>query len=217
MNTARTVTNVGVLDKALELLEILSQETSDLSDLVRRTGYSRATTHRLLRSLTCHGLVSRDAAGHYRLGARLTLLGERATSQTPLAELARPALVKLQAETGEGAQLYVKSGSQRVCLASVDSTHNLREIVPVGTLLPLESGSAGRVLRGEVPPSGFVSTVEERAVGVASVSAPIHSRSGDVIAALSVSGPVSRMTRRPGRRHGAAVVRAARRVERALA
>jgi DNA-binding IclR family transcriptional regulator len=42
------------------------------------------------------------------------------------------------------------------------------------------------------------------------VSAPVHDARGDVRAAVSVSGPIERMSNQPGRRFGAAVARAAR-------
>ena len=216
MDTRETVTNVGVLDKAVRLLSILTSGASDLAALTRSTGYSRATTHRLLQSLEAHGLVRRDDAGDYALGLRLCVLGERAADGYPLAEAAMPALEKLQKETGEGAQLFIASGRQRLCVAAVESRHNLREIVPVGALFPIDAGSAGRVLRAELSASGIAATTEERAVGVASVSAPVYSRDGHVIAAVSASGPISRMTRRPGSKFGEAVLRTASRIERAL-
>jgi DNA-binding IclR family transcriptional regulator len=70
-------------------------------------------------------------------------------------------------------------------------------------------GSAGRVLSGELGPDGWVESVEEREAGVASVSAPVADAGGRVLAALSVSGPVERMSRAPGARFGTAVVAAA--------
>jgi DNA-binding IclR family transcriptional regulator len=51
---------------------------------------------------------------------------------------------------------------------------------------------------------------------VASVSAPVHAADGTVAAAVGVSGPIERTTRRPGARYGDSVVEAARRVEAAL-
>ncbi|MEA2931535.1 MAG: Bacterial transcriptional regulator, partial [Actinomycetota bacterium] len=49
-----------------------------------------------------------------------------------------------------------------------------------------------------------------------SASAPVRSAAGDVVAAVSVSGPVERTTRSPGSRYGLALVDAARAVEREL-
>ena len=53
----------------------------------------------------------------------------------------------------------------------------------------------------------------EREAGVASVSAAVAGPDGRPLAAVSVSGPIERTTRRPGRRYGDAVVAAARRIE----
>ena len=81
-------------------------------------------------------------------------------------------------------------------------------MVGEGALLPLHLGSAGRVLTGEVGRHGWVETVEEREPGVASVSAPIVAAAAGVLAAVSVGGPIERLTRQPGKRFGADVVAA---------
>jgi DNA-binding IclR family transcriptional regulator len=109
-------------------------------------------------------------------------------------------------------QLFVREGDQRRCVLSLESTHGLRWIVPQGALLPLDVGSAGRVLSGEPSRNGWIQSVGEREAGVASVSAPIVAADGSVVAAVSVSGPIERLTRQPGRRFGASVVAAARRI-----
>jgi DNA-binding IclR family transcriptional regulator len=56
---------------------------------------------------------------------------------------------------------------------------------------------------------GWAASVAEREAGVASVSAPVRDRSGTVVAALSVSGPIDRLGRRPGVRFADPVVRSA--------
>ena len=100
----------------------------------------------------------------------------------------------------------------------MESPHSLRTIVAVGATLPMDQGSAGTALAGgeEVLRRGWVQSVEERERGVASVSAPVIV-GGTVVAAVSVSGPIERTTRAPGRRYAAATVAAARAVEDALA
>ena len=63
---------------------------------------------------------------------------------------------------------------------------------------------------------GWAATAAEREPGVASVSAPVRGPGGRVIAAVSVSGPLERLTRSPGRLHGGAVTSAAERISEAL-
>ena len=59
---------------------------------------------------------------------------------------------------------------------------------------------------------GWAQSVGEREPGVASVSAPVRGPSGRVLAALSISGPIERMGRQPGRQHGPSVMAAANRL-----
>jgi DNA-binding IclR family transcriptional regulator len=205
------VSDVGVLDKAVAVLDALAGARAlSLAELVAATGLPRATAHRLAVALEAHGLVRRDDDGRFALGLRLAALGRAATANFPLVEVARPALERLRAATGESVQLYVRDGDARRCVASLDSPNELRTIVPVGALLPLDRGSAGKVLAGDAAARrGWVESVGERQPGVASVSAPVVGPDGTVAAAVSVSGPIDRTTRQPGRRYGEAVVAAA--------
>ncbi|HEX4983170.1 MAG TPA: IclR family transcriptional regulator [Ilumatobacteraceae bacterium] len=207
-----SVTGVGVLDKAVDILRAIADRPSALGALQSATGLPRATAHRLAVALEAHGLLRRDDAGRFDLGPELAVLGRIADERFPLVELARPALTRLRDETGESVQLFVREGAQRRCVLSLPSPHALRWIVPDGARLPLELGSAGRVLSGEVGPQGWVASVEEREAGVASVSAPVRSTHGDIVAAVSISGPVERLSRKPGERFGVQVVEAAARV-----
>jgi DNA-binding IclR family transcriptional regulator len=211
-----SVRTVGVLDKAVGLLDALEQGPRSLAELVEGTGLSRATAHRLAVALEDHGYVRRDAEGRFALGGRLVALGHAASAGLSLVDAAGPALAELRDATGESVQLYVREGDDRVCVAALESPHGLRTIVPVGARLPLALGSAGRVLGpgATLPRSGWVDSVGEREEGVASVSAPVLGRDGAVVAAISVSGPIGRTTRTPGRRYGPAVVAAARKLER---
>jgi DNA-binding IclR family transcriptional regulator len=59
--------------------------------------------------------------------------------------------------------------------------------------------------------------VGEREAGVASVSAPVRSPSGRVIAAVSISGPIERLSRQPGRLHAATVIAGANKLTEVLA
>jgi DNA-binding IclR family transcriptional regulator len=207
-----------VLDKSVVVLDAVAgaEGPLTLAELVASTGLSRATTHRLAVALEVHGLLRRDAEGRFAPGLRLVGLGRAAADRWPLSETALPALEWLREATGESVQLYVRDGTHRVCVESLDSPNELRTIVEVGARLPLKVGSAGRVLSDPASAGRpWVESVEERARGVASVSAAVRSADATVLAAVSVSGPVDRTGRHPGRRYGGPVAEAAHRIERA--
>jgi len=213
-----SISGVGVLDKAMTVLGALEREPRSLAELMGVTGLPRATTYRLATALEAHGLVRRDADGRFALGLGLVALGRAAAHGLGLPEVARPALEALRDATGESTQLYVRDGDRRVCVEAIESPHGLRTIVPLGAALPLDVGSAGRILRGDAESlhRGWAESVAEREAGVASVSAPVRGHDGRVIAAVSVSGPIERTTRHPGKKYAAAVVEAAARIERGL-
>jgi DNA-binding IclR family transcriptional regulator len=214
-----TVAGAASLGKAVAVLDSLAGQGSlSLAGLVGATGLPRATAYRLATALASYGLVDKGTDGTYRLGARLVELGRLAGQRRrSLAHAATPALERLRDGTGESVQLFVADGSRRICVVSLESPHSLRTIVPIGASLPMEKGSAGRVLSGDPQTLalGWTESVEERELGVASVSAPVF-QDGAVVAAVSVSGPVERTTREPARRYAPLVVAAAQEVSAAL-
>jgi DNA-binding IclR family transcriptional regulator len=220
---------VGVLDKSVSILAFLSRGGSaSLAGVVEGTGLPRPTAHRLLSALETHHLVSRQD-GRYVLGLRLLGWGNRAAG-VGLVGRSRPVLEGLRDESGESTQLYVREGDHRVCVASVERATGLRDTVPVGAVMPLARGSAGKVLLafapggverpdapelGGIRARGWAQSVAEREAGVASVSAPVFGEDGRLRAAVSISGPISRLTENPGRRFSQLIVDAAREIERA--
>lgn len=202
-----SISGVGVIDKVAGLLAALRDHPLDLVELQAATGLPRATAHRLAAALEAHHLVRRDAQGRFCLGLELVALGRAANEQLGLAEVAGPALLRLRDDCGESVQLFVREDGMRRCVVSLQSPHGLRWIVPEGSLLPLGAGSAGKVLDAQGN-ARWVQSVEEREKGVASVSAAIRNRNGEVVAAVSVSGPIERLTRQPGKRFGARVAAA---------
>ena len=225
------ISGVGVLDKAVTILSACAEGAS-LAELVERTKLPRATAHRLAQALEVHRLLVRDAQGRWRPGPRLAELANAAPDI--LLTAAEPMLAALRDATGESAQLFLRRADERVCVAAAERARGLRNTVPVGSVLPMTAGSAAQILLAWEPPEaylpllprarftgktlaevrrrGWAQSVAEREPGVASVSAPIRDRTGRVIAAISVSGPIERMTRRPGEKFAMAVVRAGQRL-----
>ena len=173
------------------------------------------------------------------LGPRLGELADARAGEDRLLAIAQPILTQLRDATGESAQLYRPHGDTRVCVAAAERTSGLRDTVPVGAALPMTAGSAAQVLlawerrRPDAPraarrqvhrdarwprSAGAAGphSVAEREPGVASVSAPVRGPGGRVLAAVSVSGPIERLTRSPGRMHAPAVVAAGDRISKLL-
>lgn len=223
-----------MVDKSVAILEAVADGPQPLAELVNRTSLPRATAHRLAVALEVHRLLARDVDGRFVLGPRV---GELAAAlPDPLAAAAGPVLAWVRDECGESAQLYCRDGNERVCVAAAERAHGLRTTVPVGTRLPLTAGSGAQVLcawaedaaavatraefgervLADVRKRGWAQSIAEREAGVASVSAPVFDRAGAVRAAVSISGPIERLGRSPGRRLASVVVEGARQIAEAL-
>ena len=234
----RKNSGVGVLDKAVAILTTLESGPHTLAQLVAATGIARPTAHRLAVALEFHRLVTRDLSGRFVLGPRSGELAAAAGEDRLLAAAA-PALTALRDATGESAQLYRRQGDLRICVAVAERVSGLRDSVPIGAALTMQAGSAAQVLlawedserihRGltnarftaaqlaAVRRRGWAQSMGEREAGVASVSAPVRGPNGKVIAAVSISGPIERLGRQPGRLHAAVVAATAARLSEHIA
>lgn len=220
---------IGVLDKAVGVLHTIAESPCGLAELCDRTGLPRATAHRLAAGLEFHRLLARDGEGRWQLGPAVNELA--AQVDDPLLAASAAVLPPLREITGESVQLYRRDGSWRVCIAALEPPAGLRDTVPVGARLPMTAGSGAKVLLAysdaatqqavlpdakftdraltEVRRRGWAQSAAERELGVASVSAPVRDSRGAVVAAISISGPIDRMGRRPGARWAADLLAAA--------
>lgn len=226
-----------MLDKAVGVLRATAEGPCGLAELCERTGLPRATAHRLAVGLEAHGMLLRTPDGRWHPGPTLSqLAGGRSD---PLLDAATAVLPRLRDITGESVQLYRRDGVHRVCIAHAEPPSGLRDTVPVGSRLPMTAGSGAKVLAAwcdvqtqrlilaeatyservliDVRRRGWAQSVAEREAGVASVSAPVRDNGGQVVAAVSVSGPVDRIGRRPGVRWAADLLAAADALQHRLA
>ncbi|MCW2496281.1 IclR family transcriptional regulator [Jatrophihabitans sp.] len=236
--SAGQVSGIGVVDKSVAILAAVAEAPKTLAELVESTGLPRATAHRLAVALEVHRLIARDLDGRFVLGTRI---GELATAlPDPLVAAAQPVLAWVRDESGESAQLYRRDGNERVCVAVAERATGLRTTVPVGSRLPLTAGSAAQVicawgdaaelsdllsgseftprLLADVRRRGWAQSIGQREAGVASVSAPVRStaRGGELLAAISISGPIERLGRTPGQRFAPLLVAGAHRIATSL-
>ncbi|WP_336776102.1 IclR family transcriptional regulator [Paenibacillus sp. MMO-58] len=178
----------------------------------------------------------------YHLGMRMWELSAHLSSSDDQSVIWQPEMERLRDRLGETVSIYVRDGSERVRIQAVQSNQPVRRVAPVGARLPLYAGASSKVLIAysdrfvqeqifgdpawllaidldqykqqleEIVQQGYATSFEEREPGVAALAAPIFNRHGQVAAALSVSGPSSRLTIETMREYSTVLIEFAKRM-----
>jgi DNA-binding IclR family transcriptional regulator len=190
---------VAAVDRALSILDALTDEKISLAELSKRTGLYKSTVLRLSKSLERFGYILRSEDGSYRLGAKVLYLGSLYQRHFRTSEIVPPVLRKIVDELQEGASFYIVDGEHRIVLHRVDASRTVRDAVHEGDRLPLSHGAAGHVLRafhgarGErfdrIRESLFTASFGERDPEIAAFACPVFGHDNQLVGAVSVSGP----------------------------
>ncbi|XAS72705.1 IclR family transcriptional regulator [Micrococcaceae bacterium Sec5.1] len=154
-STQNPVQGAQVVGRVALLLRLVGRkpEGTSLAGLVRESGLTRPTVHRLLTSLAAEGLLEHDsAAGKWVLGPEIFLLGSVAAARFPMEDIARPSLRRLAAETGESAFFSIRRGNETVCVLREEGSFPVRSFVlHEGVRFPLGVASAGTAIMAFLP------------------------------------------------------------------
>src|SRR5947209_17152938 len=164
--------------------------------------------------------------GRLRPGPAILRVAERSMLERSILELARPSLDALGETTGETINLAVPGPHGVEHIAQVESRHFLGAGQWLGRSPDYHCTANGKVFmafgRAPLPPApvaaltprpitdlarlraelaavrraDFAAAVEELEIGLAAIAAPVRGAGGQVVAALSITGPTVRMTRR---------------------
>lgn len=148
-------TTVKSVQRAATIIKLLASEATSgcrLSDIARTTGFGKATTHRLLSALSEAGFVRQSAESRrYFLGYEIVRLGQLAT-RYDIAELARPALLRLARETGDTVFLSVREGLDALCLDRQVGDFPIKTLtLSAGDRRPLGVGAGSLALLAFLP------------------------------------------------------------------
>lgn len=226
---AASISGIKVLDRSVAILQAVAHAPRTLAQLCEDTGLPRATTHRLASALEMHDFLTRDDDGRWLIGGALATL--TSPHGDALIKAALPLMEKIMEEVQESVQLYRLAGKTRICVAAVEPSSGLQYTVPVGSRLSLAAGSAARIFAAFSPAEvrsrmlvdatfseqdlvpvrtqGWYASFSEREAGLASISVPVFSASGTLLAALSISGPEARFPRNAGEIWGPLLIEAA--------
>ena len=104
MDNGRSIPGAQAIARAASLLRLVSAGGAaglTVSELARRAGLTRPTTHRLLTALRHEGLVDQDeSGGTWMPGPELYLMGAAAASRYDITSLARDIVRSLAGPSG---------------------------------------------------------------------------------------------------------------------
>jgi DNA-binding IclR family transcriptional regulator len=209
----------------LASMVVQGDEPLSFADLQEASGLAKSTTSRMLAALERGGLLERDDNGGYVAGRLFWLYAARHDPWEELVRIARPVMERVGSDTQESVHLSVMRGDKVVQVAQVDSRYLLGTRDWTQVDVPAHTSALGKVLLAwgalDVPEDlerltprtltsaaalerdgaaarrrGFAVTVDELEVGLTGIAVPIRGARGDVVAALGISGPTSRLEHR---------------------
>lgn len=151
-----SVAGAQAINRAANVLRAISTSMPDgagTTEVARKAGVPRPTTHRLLSALTVEGFVDRDQrTGRWTLGPELYLMGTVAAERYDITHPAREHVDALAAATGESAFFSVRRGNETVCLLRTDGSFPIRSFVLYeGKRFPLGVATAGLAVLSFLP------------------------------------------------------------------
>lgn len=223
--------NVQSIDRALDIIEVLSQENDGLgvTEIASRIGLPKSTAHRIIATMAERGYLSRTDKGVYKIGLKLIEAVSCYINSLELQTEARPYVAQITAELGLTSHLGVLDGDQVVYIEKMDVFSNVRMYSQIGVRVHSYSCSLGKCLLSnyssqqvrkimancsfirftkktlgsvdeliadldKVRSRGWAIDDEEAEIGHRCIGAPIYDYRGDIIAAISASGPTSILT-----------------------
>jgi DNA-binding IclR family transcriptional regulator len=213
----RRIRPVKSVTRAVQILDVLSVngEPMGLTELAAAVGCSKTAAYNLVTTLELRGLVRKSSDHRYVLGWKLLEWGEVVHSSATFGEAALAQLVVLSEATGETAMMAVLDGETMMCVELVESSRSVPLSISRGSREVATADAAGQILLAFSPVARrrrlidrfdttdeFASRLDSvRAEGIAvvaksgevAVAAPVFDYSGDVVAAVAVLGPKSRL------------------------
>ena len=204
---------------------VQATEPLSFADIQETNGLAKSTTSRMLAALERGGLLERDESGGYVAGSLFWLYAARHDPWEELVRLAQPVMEEVGSDTQESVHLSVIRGDQVVQVAQVDSRYLLGTRDWTEVEVPAHASALGKVFYAwsvltpaarldKLTPAtvtskaglerdaqatrrrGYAVTVDELEVGLTGIAVPVRGVRGDVVAALGVSGPTSRLSDR---------------------
>lgn len=160
----------------------------------------------------------------YSLGFQFFRLGSIYQNQLDFRTTALPIMQKIVDESSETVELNIIDQLSRVCIEKIDSPLDVRNFVRVGERKPLHLGASGKILLAfldnaerervlrlleekhdlqlmnfkkelkRIQEKGYSFTKGERVPGSFAIAAPILGAGGELVASVTLAGPIQRLS-----------------------
>lgn len=202
---------------------VRADEPIAFAELQEACGLAKSTTSRMLGALERAGLVARQGDGSYVAGSLFWLYAARHDPWDETIRLAGPAMEEIAEATRETVHLSVIRGEQVAQVAQIDCQYflgardwtevpvpphctALGKVFYASGALPLPEGDLEALTAATITDPeqlrldgkrtrerGWAISEDEMEDGLFGIAVPVHGISGDVVAALGISGPTSRL------------------------
>lgn len=224
------VKGVDAIKRALLVLEEIAEtQPAGISAIARSLGLTKSSTQRALVSLAECGWIKEEAsgAGRWVLAPHVLAIVLRAMRREGLRDALFPSLVELRDRSGETSFLALADGDRVILVEVVESANVVRVAVPIGSSATAADSSSGlaiaahldpasqakllgssrraqelRATLAEVRHSGYATQAGRVRSGISTVAVPVFDRYGEPVAAVGLSAPAERMSKRQTLRLG---------------
>ncbi|MBU2699635.1 DNA-binding IclR family transcriptional regulator [Sporomusaceae bacterium BoRhaA] len=198
--------NIRAVERAFKLLECFSNKKPQMgvTELSEYIGLSKATTFRIAETLEQLGYLNKsESTQTYSISSKVLTLGQVFLDDLEFRTISLPYMRKIRDTLDESVSLYIVAHNKRVCVERIQTSRLLRRVVTVGEEVPLDRGASGKVLLAfshlnygvdeavleSIRKNGYAYSENERGEGISAVSVPIRNFKGNIVAALTISGP----------------------------
>ncbi|GAB3056397.1 IclR family transcriptional regulator [Salinicoccus sesuvii] len=138
--------SVKSAERVLDIIEYLSRMENGVSlmSLSKELEIPKSSMSQLLQTMVGRGYLTKSESNLYKLGHKLIIAGNKARTSNDIYSASLPILKDKIALTGETMFLAIRSSTEIIYLAKVDSDRAQRTTAQPGTRKPLHSTGLGK-------------------------------------------------------------------------
>ena len=207
MNIRKNIVGVESVDKALIILSCFKKINYpvSLTEISKLTSNHKSTTLRIIKSLEKHNYITKDVNGKYRIGHSINQIKDNYSDQLIWHDLIHKQLEHLTKISNETALFFVKQKNLRICILKSEPNTPVRHSIETGIPKSLNVGSSGKILsaysginvenKDKIIKNGYLITFNEVPL-LASVSVPLIKKDGELLGAMTLTGPSTRLSKK---------------------